>query len=107
MIHEIAYGWGWRCTTRCRRILATGRSRKATPLSRSSRDLRQYQFDVLPDTPKNRQFIAYSRQVVLKYQNSGVRIEDDYIITNKGLERISMAPREISEIEAPMKTRRR
>lgn len=62
--------------------------------------------DVLPDTPKNRAFIAKVRATVLKYQNIGVRIEDDYIISDKGLERISNAPREIAEIEALMKQRR-
>lgn len=61
--------------------------------------------DVLPDTPKNRAFIAKVRATVLKYQNTGVRIEDDYIITSKGLERISLVPREIGEIEALMKRR--
>ena len=35
--------------------------------------------DVLPDTPKNRAFIAKVRATVLKYQNTGVRIEDDYV----------------------------
>jgi Xaa-Pro aminopeptidase len=60
---------------------------------------------VLPDTPKNRAFIAKVRNTVLKYQNTGVRIEDDYIITGKGLERISLVPREMDEIEALMKRR--
>jgi Xaa-Pro aminopeptidase len=62
--------------------------------------------DVLPDTPKNRAFIAKVKATVLRYQNTGVRIEDDYIITDKGLERISLVPREIDEIEALMKRRR-
>ncbi len=61
--------------------------------------------DVLPDTPRNRAFIAKVRAAVLKYQNTGVRIEDDYIITSKGTERISLVPREIDEIEALMKRR--
>lgn len=63
--------------------------------------------DVLPDTPKNRAFIAKVKSTVLKYQNTGVRVEDDYIITSKGLERISLVPREMSEIEAIMKRRTR
>ena len=61
----------------------------------------------LPDTPRNRAFIAKVRSTVLRYENTGVGIDDDYIITEKGLERISTAPREIAEIEALMKQRPR
>jgi Xaa-Pro aminopeptidase len=63
--------------------------------------------DVLPPTPKNKAFIAKVRAAVIKYQNTGVRVEDDYVITDKGLQRISMAPREMDEIEALMKKRAR
>jgi len=44
---------------------------------------------------------------VIKYENTGVRIEDDYLITSTGLVRLSTAPREMSEIEAVMKKRER
>ena len=63
--------------------------------------------DALRDTPRNRAFIAAVKATVLKYQNIGVRIEDDYIVTEQGLERISTVPREIAEIEALMAQRRK
>lgn len=56
--------------------------------------------DMLPDTPKNRAMIAKVRKAVERYQNIGVRIEDDYVITPDGVEWLSKAAREVSEVEA-------
>ena len=60
---------------------------------------------IIPDTPKNRAMIAKIRPAVERHANIGVRIEDDYIVTARGVEWISKAPREISEIEALMAQR--
>jgi Xaa-Pro aminopeptidase len=60
--------------------------------------------DVLPDTPANRAVAAKLRPAVEKYRNIGIRIEDDYIATESGVEWISRAPREMDEIEALMRT---
>jgi Xaa-Pro aminopeptidase len=56
--------------------------------------------DILPDTPRNRAFAAAVRAAVVRYQNTGVRIEDDYVVTASGVEWITHAPREIAEVEA-------
>jgi Xaa-Pro aminopeptidase len=63
--------------------------------------------DILPDTPRNRAMIARVRPVVERYQNIGIRIEDDYAVTATGLEWLSRAPREIAEVEAEMARRPR
>jgi Xaa-Pro aminopeptidase len=59
--------------------------------------------DMLPDTEKNRAFIAKVRSTVEKYNNIGIRIEDDYVITPRGVERLSSGPREAAEVEALMR----
>lgn len=59
--------------------------------------------DHLPDTPGNRAMSARLAPVVARYRGIGVRIEDDYIVTARGTEWVSRAPREIDEIEALMK----
>jgi Xaa-Pro aminopeptidase len=59
--------------------------------------------DMLPDTPRNRAFIAKVRSTVERLDGTGVRIEDDYLVTGTGVEWLSRAPREIGEIEAAMR----
>jgi Xaa-Pro aminopeptidase len=59
--------------------------------------------DMLPDTPKNRAMIAKVRPAVERYDNMGIRIEDDYLITPTGVEWLSRAPREIGDVEAAMR----
>ncbi|HUF34454.1 MAG TPA: Xaa-Pro aminopeptidase [Gemmatimonadales bacterium] len=63
--------------------------------------------DMLPDTPRNRAMIARVRPVVERYQNIGIRIEDDYVVTATGLGWLSRAPRELAEVEAEMARRPR
>jgi len=58
--------------------------------------------EIIPVTPRNKEMIEHIRPAVERYKNIGVRIEDDYIMTERGLDWISRAPREIDEIEAMM-----
>jgi Xaa-Pro aminopeptidase len=60
----------------------------------------------LPDTPKNREMLAKIRPAIQKYTGMGVRIEDDYALTDTGVEWLSAGvPREIGEIETLMRQR--
>ena len=65
--------------------------------------IRENVFDILPDTPRNRAMTAKLKAAYLRYRSMGVRIEDDYFATERGVEWVSHAPREASEIEAAMK----
>jgi Xaa-Pro aminopeptidase len=60
--------------------------------------------DHLPDTPRNRALAARLRPVVQRYAGTGVRIEDDYLVTAAGAERLSAGvPREPDAIERLMR----
>jgi len=55
--------------------------------------------EVVPDTPRNREMREALQPAFERYVNIGVRIEDNYIVTEDGLDWISQGPREIEEIE--------
>src|SRR6185436_15874945 len=57
--------------------------------------------DHLADTPRNRALIARLRPVMQRYANIGVRIEDDYLVTERGVEWLSKdVPRDPDAVEA-------
>jgi Xaa-Pro aminopeptidase len=63
--------------------------------------IREQALDDLPRTAENLAFIEKVRPVVQRYRDIGVRIEDSYLLTASGLERLSAGvPRTIEEVEA-------
>ena len=65
--------------------------------------VRENLLDILPKTQRNDALIAKIKPAVEKFRNVGIRIEDDYVVTDQGMEWISHAPREIGEVEALMR----
>jgi Xaa-Pro aminopeptidase len=60
----------------------------------------------LPDTPRNRAMLTRMRPVIDRYRDIGVRIEDDYAVTARGVDWLSSGvPREPAEVEALMRRR--
>jgi Xaa-Pro aminopeptidase len=58
----------------------------------------------MPKTAANLAFVEKVRPLVQKYKNIGVRIEDSYLLTDSGLERLSAGvPRTLSEVEQFLK----
>jgi Xaa-Pro aminopeptidase len=68
--------------------------------------IREAALEDLPKTPANAAFAAKVRPMVEKYKNIGVRIEDSYLLTDSGLERLSAGvPRTAEEVEQFLKAR--
>jgi Xaa-Pro aminopeptidase len=66
--------------------------------------IREVALDELPRSAANAAFVDRVRALVQKYKNIGVRIEDSYLLTAAGLERLSTGvPRTIEEVETFMK----
>jgi Xaa-Pro aminopeptidase len=66
--------------------------------------IRHAALDALPKTPENLAFIEKVRPLVDRYRDIGVRIEDSFLLTARGLERLSSdVPRTIQEVEQFMR----
>lgn len=65
--------------------------------------IREDALDNLPDTPEYKEFKEKVRPVFEKYKNIGVRIEDDLLVTETGVEWMTKnLPRKLEDIEAFM-----
>lgn len=58
---------------------------------------------ILPRTPDNEAYLRRTAQAFERYKGIGVRIEDDYLVTARGVERPSaLVPRELDDVERVM-----
>ncbi len=64
--------------------------------------VRQELLDIIPKAG-NEALLAKIAPAVRKYANTGVRIEDDYIVTEAGVKWVSCVAREADEVEALMR----
>jgi Xaa-Pro aminopeptidase len=63
--------------------------------------IRQSALDALPRTTENLSFIERVQPAVRKYADTGIRIEDSFLLEETALRNLSSAvPRTIDEIEA-------
>lgn len=63
--------------------------------------IREDALNYLPDTPANREMLAKIKPAFEKYKNIGVRIEDDMLVTETGVEWMTKKlPRSIADVEA-------
>ena len=70
--------------------------------------VRRNLLDIIPDTPRNKAVKARIGAAVARYADIGVRIEDDYLVTETGIIRSTAAmPREIAAIEQLLAAPRR
>jgi Xaa-Pro aminopeptidase len=65
--------------------------------------VREELLDIIPKTPANEAMMRRIAGAVRKYANVGVRIEDDYVVTEDGVQWISCVPRDADEVEALMR----
>jgi hypothetical protein len=65
--------------------------------------LREDALNYMTDTPANKEFLAKVRPVFERYKNIGVRIEDDMLVTETGVEWMTKnLPRKLEEVESFM-----